>query len=175
MTKRTRKRLIISIGLSIILAALSSPGANASTHSTTTKKLSPVYDFKGATLTGTNFSGAELVGKPAVLWFWAPWCPICRAEAPDLVALANSFKGKVIIIGVPGRAPVNDMKQFVKETKTSNFVHLPDTDGTIWTRFQIPGNPSFIFLTSKGIATRQIGAISKSDLFKRTRQLLKKP
>ncbi len=174
MNKRIRKHLLTSIGLSLLLAAISTPGANATTHSKTTKKISPAYAFKGITLTGTNFSGAELAGKPAVLWFWAPWCAICRAESPDLVALANSFKGKVKIIGVAGLAPVNDMKQFVKETKTSNFIHLADTDGAIWLHFQIPAQPAFIFLTAKGTGYRQIGAISKSDLFKRTRQLLKK-
>ena len=24
------------------------------------------------------------VGKPAVLWFWTPWCPFCNAEAPNV-------------------------------------------------------------------------------------------
>ncbi len=175
MTKSSRKHLLISIGLSLTLAAISSPGANATEHSTTTKKLSPVYAFKGTTLTGTNFSGKELAGKPAVLWFWTPWCPKCRVAAPDLVALANSFKGKVKIIGVSGLAPINDMKQFVKETRTSNFRHLADTNGAIWLHFQIPAQPAFVFLTSKGtVHHRQLGELSKSELFTLTKQLLKK-
>ncbi len=174
MNKRIRKHLLISIGLSLLLAAISTPGANATTHSTTTKELSPVYAFKGTTLTGTNFSGAELAGKPAVLWFWAPWCVKCLVAAPDVRALANSFKGKVKVIGIPGLAPVNDMKQFVKKTRTSNFVHLPDADGAIWLHFEIPVQSSFIFMTSNGTISRQLGSISKSELFKRTRQLIKK-
>ncbi len=176
MRKSSRKGLLASIGLSIILMAVSIPSASASAHSKTSKSISAVYDFKGVTLTGTNFSGAELAGKPTVLWFWTPWCPTCRAEAPNLVALEKSFKGKVTIIGVPAQAPLADMKQFVKETKTSKFAHLADTDGAIWQHFQIPYQPATIFLTPKGaIASKQIGALSKSELFKRARQLLKKP
>jgi thiol-disulfide isomerase/thioredoxin len=174
MNKRFGKLLLTVIGLSTILAAVSIPGANATVYSKTVKLISPVYTFKGNTLTGTKFNGAELAGKPAVIWFWAPWCSICRGEAPDLVALANSFKGKVHIIGVAGLGPVNDMKQFVKDTHTSNIVHLADTNGAIWLHFQIPAQPSFVFLTSKGAASRQIGALSKSDLFTMTKQLLKK-
>jgi thiol-disulfide isomerase/thioredoxin len=174
MNNGIRKHLLAAIGMSLILAAISSPSAMATGHSKSIKPVSAAYAFKGKTLSGINFSGAELAGKPVVLWFWAPWCTICRGEAPDLVALANTFKGKVRIIGVAGLGPVKDMKQFVADTHTSNIVHLADTDGAIWLHFQIPAQPAFVFLTAKGAATRQIGALSKPDLFAMTRQLLKK-
>ena len=35
--------------------------------------------FTGTTLSGAPFNGASLQGKPAVLWFWTPWCPFCNA------------------------------------------------------------------------------------------------
>ena len=38
--------------------------------------------FTATTLSGAPFNGASLQGKPAVLWFWAPRCPFCNAEAP---------------------------------------------------------------------------------------------
>jgi thiol-disulfide isomerase/thioredoxin len=174
VNKRVGKHLLTFIGLSLILATNSTPGANATSHSKTAKPISTVYAFNGKTLSGASFSGKELAGKPAILWFWAPWCSICRGEAPDLAALANTYKGKVKIIGVAGLGPVNDMKQFVSDTHTSNIVHLADTSGAIWQLFQIPAQPAFIFITSKGKAYRQIGGLSKSDLFKLTKQLLSK-
>jgi|SRR5579871_3152705 len=33
-------------------------------------------------------------GKPALLFFWAHWCPDCRSEAPLLAALKNEFGPK---------------------------------------------------------------------------------
>jgi len=35
-----------------------------------------------------------------VLEFWATWCVPCKAAMPGLSALANKYKGKVIVIGV---------------------------------------------------------------------------
>ena len=40
--------------------------------------------FTAETVDGKEFSGASLAGKPALLWFWAPWCPNCQAEAPAI-------------------------------------------------------------------------------------------
>ena len=173
MKINAKKILVSTIGLLLLFSTISSTGATAIEQSKTNKKIAAVYSFKGKTLTDTNFSGAELAGKPAVLWFWAPWCTICRAESPDLVELANSFKGKVRVIGIAGLAPVADMKQFVVDTKTSNFTHLADTDGSLWLNFKVPAQPAFVFITSKGVITRQIGALSKSELFKKSKQLLK--
>ena len=31
--------------------------------------------FTGTTVSGAPFTAAGLQGKPAVLWFWTPWCP----------------------------------------------------------------------------------------------------
>jgi thiol-disulfide isomerase/thioredoxin len=174
MNKRVGKLLLTSIGLSLILATFSSPGANATTHSKATKPKSTVYAFNGKTLAGASFSGKSLAGKPVILWFWAPWCSICRGEAPDISALAKSFSGKVKIVGVAGLGSVSDMKQFVADTHTSGITHLADTNGSIWLRFQIPAQPSFVFVTSKGTAYQQIGGLSKVELYTLTKQLLSK-
>ena len=45
-------------------------------------------NFSGTTLSGAPFNGASLQGKPAVLWFWTPWCPFCNAEAPGVSQVA---------------------------------------------------------------------------------------
>ena len=168
------KRVFVSAGLALVLGALSIPAAGAAPSPKATKSTSPAYDFKGKTLQGRNFSGQELVGKPAVLWFWAAWCAKCRIEAPDLVALANSFKGKVKVVGIAGLAPIPDMKRFVADTGTGNFTHLADTSGTVWGHFQIVTQPSLVFITSKGVMKTRVGGLSKSDLYAMTRELVTK-
>lgn len=55
--------------------------------------------------TGTGFSGAtiampDLRGKPVVINTWYASCPPCRAEAEDLVSLADEFDGSVEFVGV---------------------------------------------------------------------------
>jgi thiol-disulfide isomerase/thioredoxin len=46
------------------------------------------YSFTATAIDGTRFDGASLEGKPAVLWFWAPRCPTCRAQIAGVSRLA---------------------------------------------------------------------------------------
>jgi thiol-disulfide isomerase/thioredoxin len=39
-------------------------------------------------------------GKVTIVNFWATWCPPCRAEIPDLVALQKKYGDRLQIIGV---------------------------------------------------------------------------
>lgn len=46
------------------------------------------------------FNFAEFEGTPIILSFWATWCPPCRAELPELKALNQEMKGKIILLAV---------------------------------------------------------------------------
>lgn len=37
-------------------------------------------------------------GKWVLVNFWATWCPACRDEMPDLIALNNEHKGKDLVV-----------------------------------------------------------------------------
>jgi len=104
--------------------------------------------FTGTTLSGAPFSGASLVGKPAVLWFWTPWCPFCNAEAPNVsqVAAANP---DVTFVGVAARSDVSAMQSFVSKYNL-NFTNLNDADGSIWARYNVPWQPAYVFYRADG-------------------------
>ena len=43
---------------------------------------------------GNIYSSAQLAGKPAVINFFATWCPPCKAEIPGFVEVYNTHKEK---------------------------------------------------------------------------------
>lgn len=43
--------------------------------------------LRGATLAGERYDLAELEDRPALVYFFAPWCRICAASADNLVRL----------------------------------------------------------------------------------------
>ncbi len=43
---------------------------------------------------------SEYKGKWVLVNFWATWCPPCLEEIPDLVALHENKKNKLVVIGV---------------------------------------------------------------------------
>ena len=129
-------------------------------------------NFTGTTLSGAPFNGASLQGKPAVLWFWTPWCPFCNQEAPTVsqVAAANP---KVTFVGVAARSDVAQMQSFVAKYNL-NFTNLNDADGSIWAKFNVPWQPAYVFLRPDGTSTfvnNPTSAMSEQELSDRVRAL----
>ncbi len=156
--------------MALVLAACGS-GAGESGGSTGSGGASGPPTFATQTLSGAKIDSASFKGKPTVLWFWAPWCTICRAEAPDVAEAAKAFKGKVDLVGVAGRGEVPAMKAFVSETGTGGFTHAVDTDGTIWTDYGVAAQPAFAFIDAKGSVKVVVGSLGKADLEKQMQAL----
>ncbi|AIU08681.1 Soluble secreted antigen MPT53 [Mycolicibacterium smegmatis] len=128
--------------------------------------------FTGTTLSGASFDGSSLAGKPAVLWFWTPWCPFCNAEAPSVgqVAAANP---EVTFVGVAARSDVAAMQGFVDKYNL-NFTNLNDADGSIWARYNVPWQPAYVFYRADGSSTfvnNPTSAMSKQELSDRVAAL----
>lgn len=137
----SRTLVLAAVTAVLVLGLLSPPAAVADDR----------LQFTGTTLSGAPFSGSSLVGKPAVLWFWTPWCPFCNAEAPSVsqVAAANP---EVTFVGVAARSSVGDMQSFVSKYNL-NFTNLNDADGAIWARYNVPWQPAYVFYRPDGSST----------------------
>ncbi|MCP9272188.1 protein disulfide oxidoreductase [Mycolicibacterium arenosum] len=121
--------------------------------------------FTGTTLSGAPFNGTSLEGKPAVLWFWTPWCPFCNAEAPNVSAVAAANPG-VTFVGVAARSDVAAMQGFVDKYRLG-FTTLNDADGSIWARYNIPWQPAYVFYKADGSSTfvnNPTSAMSQQEL-----------
>jgi thiol-disulfide isomerase/thioredoxin len=127
--------------------------------------------FTTKTVDGKDFSGESLAGKPAVLWFWAPWCPKCRGEAPGVAEAVKSVGGSVTFVGVAARDEVPSMRNFVEQYRLDSFAHLADTDLAIWKRFGVVEQPAYAFITKDGTVEVVTARVSKDDLMRRAQAL----
>lgn len=108
------------------------------------------YDFTVATLDGGSFDGRSLAGKPALLWFWAPWCSTCLRQARPVVDLAARYEGRVTVLGVAGLGTVPAMQDFVRMAELSGFPQLADEQGVVWKRFRMTEQSTFVVLDRSG-------------------------
>jgi thiol-disulfide isomerase/thioredoxin len=135
--------------------------------------LPAAFDFEAPTVEGGTFDGATLLGQDAVLYFWAPWCTVCRAEAPDLPAVANEFAGDATFYGVAGLSPdVGAMQGFVADTGTGDLTHIADTDGTVYTGFGVSSQTTFAFVNDDGTIEIVRGPLSPDEVRTRTQALI---
>jgi thiol-disulfide isomerase/thioredoxin len=146
-------------------APASSPGATPSVP--VPEKLA----FQARTLDGGTFSGASLAGKPAVLWFWTPWCAVCRSEAPGIAETAKRFEGRVAFVGMAGRDAEAVMKRFVDEEGLGFLPHVVDPEGELWASFEVAGQPSYAFVGKDGEIEIVPASLSTEELLAKTTEL----
>ncbi len=134
--------------------------AGAAANGEPMSTVNPALDFAATDLAGQPVTG--ITGK-VVLWFWAPWCPVCHAEAPAMAKLVDANPG-VTFIGVAGLDKLPAMQAFPAATGTDNFRHVSDVDGSIWAHFGVTSQPSLAFITADGVVNVVSGAMAPQDL-----------
>jgi thiol-disulfide isomerase/thioredoxin len=132
----------------------------------TDQSVAAQLQFNAKTVDGKDFSGHSLLGGPAVLWFWAPWCPVCQGEAPMVGRIAAAHPS-VTFVGVAGLDQLPAMQQFVAKYPVGNLTHLADTDGSVWARFGVTHQPAFAFIRPDGGIDVVKGGLSEPDLTQR--------
>jgi thiol-disulfide isomerase/thioredoxin len=124
-----------------------------------------VLRFTGTTLAGAAFDGTSLAGKPAVFWFWAPWCPKCQAEGPAVAKIAEKYRNRVTVVGVAGLDPSTEkMNQFVERTGTSKLPQLNDTTGALYKHFRVTSQSSYLFIDPAGGTESATGPLDEDEL-----------
>ncbi|MFI6938508.1 redoxin domain-containing protein [Streptomyces sp. NPDC050418] len=106
--------------------------------------------FKATTVDGKPFDARTLAGKPTVLWFWAPWCPKCKAQAEETAKVAADYQGKANVVGVAGLDTNAAMQDFVSDTGTGSFPQLSDETGEVWKRFEVTEQSRYVILDKTG-------------------------
>ena len=106
----------------------------------------PAPAFSGMLLDGTPVSLAELRGRPALLHFWATWCPICGLEQGTVDAIAGDYQ---VIAVAMDEAPTEEIRAYMKE-KAVDYPVIHDRDLAISRQYAIRGVPTSYILDADG-------------------------
>ncbi|GIE36512.1 thiol:disulfide interchange protein [Actinoplanes italicus] len=106
--------------------------------------------FSGTTLQGKKFDAASLAGKPAILWFWAPWCATCASEAQSLGDIQEEYGDRLGILGIASLGSAAEMDDFVADFSLGAMPHLNDKAGKLWKRFGIVQQSWYVMLDGSG-------------------------
>ncbi|MFI1988614.1 redoxin domain-containing protein [Actinoplanes sp. NPDC020271] len=153
------RRALLTFPLALAaLAACGSPPPAASPAAAAAAGPAPVpasLDFSGTTLDGAPYDAAALAGKPAVLWFWAPWCATCAGQAQSVRDFDEEYAGRIAFLGVAGMGTATAMREFVSDMEVGAVTHLNDPKLKIWTKFTIVEQSTYVLLDAAGtIVTR---------------------
>jgi peroxiredoxin len=113
-------------------------------------------DFTLVDLNGQTWNLKSLRGKVVLLNFWATWCPPCRKEIPDLVALDKQFHDVgLLILGIDDEE-ARKVTPFVAAQGISYPVLL-DPGRKVTNLFHVAGIPkTFVYDRSGKLAAESI-------------------
>ncbi len=103
---------------------------------------------------GEKLSLASLApsGKPLLVWFWAPHCPTCNAEAPGVETFSKEHADELTVIGLGAQDPLDMAKEFVDEHGVKTPQMLYDSTFDSWSHFGVNGQPAAILFDPSGAA-----------------------
>lgn len=114
----------------------------------------PAPAIEGRFLDGSRASLDSLRGRPALVYFWASWCPICGTMEDTIGSLARDH---AVITVAYQSGDAAEVARHVAERRLDWRV-IPDADGANGGRYGIRGVPAFFVLGPDGtIRSRSVG------------------
>ena len=113
---------------------------------------------------GAHYTLSGLHGKWVLVNFWAPWCPPCIQEMPDLVALQQQHKDLQVI----GVAVMYGSRKEVTDLVNKKSISYPivlgneDTAGDFGGLTGLP--TSFLYSPSGKLVEHIVGPVTQVDI-----------
>lgn len=128
----------------------------------------PAPELRGLTLSGEVYDLGQASERPALVYFFAPWCRICAASAGNLNRLRRwRDPGDIEIIAVAlDWGSADEVRDYVDRHDLDVTVVLGDTN--VARQWQVPGFPSYYVLDDEHrIIRRDFGYSTQLGLWLR--------
>ncbi|MFA5233890.1 MAG: protein disulfide oxidoreductase [Sulfurimonas sp.] len=93
-----------------------------------------------------NTSYALPKNEPILIYFWATWCPTCKAEAPNIQTISKS--NNVLTIAIKSGNDL-EIEEYLK-SRNLNFRVLNDMDGRMANKLGVSVFPTTIIYDKNG-------------------------
>jgi thiol-disulfide isomerase/thioredoxin len=102
------------------------------------------------TISGEMWTLSKQRGHIVLVNFWAPWCPPCREETPDLIRLNKEYGPRGLVIAGLAADPSDQeaIRKFVKQYKINYPVLFPRSDSAMVQAVDLL--PTTLLLNSQG-------------------------
>jgi thiol-disulfide isomerase/thioredoxin len=142
----------------VVLVLLAGCGAKPAEKTT-----QDVFAFTGKLIDGEPFDAASLAGKPALLWFWAPWCATCAGQAGSVQEVQQTYGDKLGVLGVAGMGSNAEMHEFVSDLEIPDVRALDDEAGVVWRKFGVTQQSTYVLIDRSGTVVTN-GYLDSADL-----------
>jgi len=127
-----------------------------------------LQDFDGNPVTVSG-----LQGRPAVVNFWASWCPACYAEMPAFEKVYQNRGDSVQFLGINLGDDIESARQVVEQTGVT-YPLARDPQGEVFAGFGGYGMPTTLFLDAEGrVVELYTGELTASELDARIEKYFK--
>ena len=106
----------------------------------------PAPEIQGTLLDGRPFTLSALQGEPALLHFWATWCPICSLEQDSIDALASTHQ--VVTVAID-EGPAAAVGNYLRAAGV-DYPVLHDPENDVARDYGIRGVPTSFILDPDG-------------------------
>ncbi|MGC4082714.1 MAG: TlpA disulfide reductase family protein [Vicinamibacterales bacterium] len=161
-------------------------------HARLTKNLNLISleGQRAPALTAKEFLGPKMPdtkGKPVLLFFWAHWCPDCKAQAPILAEVNRDYRAKgLVIVGptkhygyVAGGAPAGPAEELahIENVRTQDFGMLADMPVPVSDEdaldYGMDATPTLVLIDASGIVRMfHPGPMTRAELEPRIQAVL---
>ena len=161
-----------AVALALLLVYLA-PGAGDADHDDVDRIVDAAMVGKPAPLHytlkdmhGVDVKLESFKGKVILVNFWATWCPPCKVEIPDLVALQQQYADDLVVLGFSTDDSPEDLKKFAAEYR----INYPLLVGSGREDVQDAFGPSYgipvsVFIDRNGMIAERFSRMATKEQF----------